>query len=208
MQTDLSAALEQIICSIELSRATTVCIHKHKSVWKGECNVIFGQLSRSSLEEKRPKITKKMQIHQLVYNTSTTTCIKLPKWDLVYENLKKKRMEDFPLKRCRCAAAASSEPSQSFCIQVSLCIQSKHKPCSSASLMTSLSHTLAHTFSNSLTHSHTHTAGCSGQIFMARRSCCVIVLDIARGVFYCSCFSWFSGTDHKYKTLQIKTLVT
>lgn len=79
MQTDLSAVLEQIICSIELSRATTVCIHKHKSVWKGECNVIFGQLSRPFLEEKRPKITKKMQIHQLVYNTSTTTCIKLPK---------------------------------------------------------------------------------------------------------------------------------
>lgn len=71
--------------------------------------------------------------------------------------INKKRMEDFPLKRCRCAAAASSEPSQSFCIQVSLCIQSKHKPCSSASLMTSLSHTLAHTFSNSLTHSHTHS---------------------------------------------------
>lgn len=112
MQTDLSAVLEQIICSIELSRATTVCIHKHKSVWKGECNVIFGQLSRPFLEEKRPKITKKMQIHQLVYNTSTTTCIKLPKWDLVYENLKKKD-GGFPFKEmqmcCGCQLRAKPE---------------------------------------------------------------------------------------------------
>ena len=85
----------------------------------------------------------------------------------------------FPLNRCRCAvAASSSEPGHSLCIQVSLCIQSKHKPCFSASLMTSVCL------------SHTHSAGCSGQIFMASRSCCVIVLDLAPGAFLSPLF-WF-----------------
>lgn len=69
-------------------------------------------------------------------------------------------------------------------------------------LFSSLFHTLSLIYSLSLT----HTSGCSGQIFMSRRSCCVIVLDTASGGFYCARFGWFSAAALRYKTLQIITL--